>query len=118
MSAIPSGLGMDPAEIKDLTGALQALYAVARRLEHKAAVAVWSANAGDRRQVVACIMIAAKAFSDALEQPALDKCKPTVPPPPGQGTGGGQGTSGTGGGQGPRCGQGFHEEFGFCVPDN
>jgi hypothetical protein len=107
MSATPSGYGVDAAEIKELAGALQALSSAARRLEHKAAMAVWSAKPADRGRVVACIMIAAKAFSDALEQPALDKCTPTVPTPPVQG-----------GGQGPRCGQGFHEEFGFCVPDN
>ena len=83
--------------------ALQAVQFGASTCERKSSMLIWerSGSQTDLDAAVLFLMTLMKTFNDAIDQYKTGT-PATVPK----------------NGNPPKCGPGFHEEFGICVPDN
>ena len=95
-------------QLREVLTAAQALRFVMAKAEHSAAKIIWSADAAKRKHVISAIMAASRDFAKAIEGSAAAVTSPTHREP----------HSPSHHPLGPDCGQGFHEEFGICVPSS
>ena len=90
-------------DARALLGAMQAVQFAASTVERKASTLIWESSGSQTEldAAVTFLMSSMKTFSDAVDQ-YMSAAQ----------------TQGGTGGNPPKCGPGFHLEFGICVPDN
>ncbi len=96
----------DAAELRAADRSASAAVVVAK-VELRAAEVVWKADAANRKHVISAIMAASRDYARAIEESAASTSSHHT-----------HRAHDGHNGVGPDCKDGFHEEFGICVPDN